>query len=226
MASWKTADGKVRSHFGSEFDQQDLVAAIQSTHFLVAHNAKFELGWLKRCGVDLRSVIVYDTMMGEYVRGGNRFALQALGLNASLHRYSLAGKGDIVGKMLKAGVDTPSIPESWLQEYCERDVVATHELFLAQREWLRENGLLHIQYQRCLLAPVLADIEWNGMQLDESKVDAAIADLEDDYAKATSELQEFMGGVPPASTKQKGEWVFNVAKFAVPKDHRGRPVSS
>jgi len=224
MASWKGSDTQVRSHFGSEFDQHKLVAAIESADFLVAHNAKFELGWLKRCGVDLRSLIVYDTMVGEYVRGGNRFTLVQLGLNACLARYNLQGKGDVIGHLFKAGVDTLDMPESWLQDYCERDVEATEELFRLQRDKLNERGLLHIQYQRCLLAPVLADIESNGMQLDEDKVDAAIADLEDDYARLTSELQEFMQGVPPSSTKQKGEYVFNVLKFSVPKDHRGRPM--
>ena len=224
MASWKTANGQVRSHFGSEFDQHDLVAAVESASFFVAHNAKFELGWLKRCGVDLRSLIVYDTMVGEYVFGGNRFTLVQLGLNACLSRYGLAPKGDVIGQLFKAGIDTLDMPESWLRDYCERDVNATEELFHCQRTRLDELGLLHIQYQRCLLAPVLADMETNGMQLDETKVDAAIADLEDDYAKLTSRLQEFMGGVPPSSTKQKGVYVFETLKFNVPKDHRGRPM--
>lgn len=224
MASWRKPSGEVRSHFGSEYEQAELVRDIESADFIVAHNAKFELGWLKRCGVDLRSLLVYDTMVGEYIIGGNRFSMVMLGLNACLSRYKLAAKGDVVGQMFKHGVDTTDIPASWLQEYCERDVVATWELFCKQRERLAARGQLHLQYQRCLLTPVLADMEFNGMQLDEEEVDAAIEALEDDYAKATSRLQDFMGGIPPASTKQKGEFVFNVLKFQVPRDHNGKPL--
>jgi DNA polymerase I-like protein with 3'-5' exonuclease and polymerase domains len=224
MASWREGGGKLHSHFGSEFEQAELVRAVERSSFIVAHNAKFELGWLRRCGVDLRSVIVYDTMIGEYVLGGNRFPMTMLSLANSLKRYKLAPKEDLIGLMFKAGIDTLDMPKSWLQSYCERDVAATEELFLLQREKLNARGLIHLQYQRCLLTPVLADIELNGMQLDEQKVDKEIETLEDDYAKITSELQEFMQGVPPSSTKQKGEYVFNVLNFAVPKDHRGKPM--
>ena len=223
MASWKTGSGSVQSHFGSEYDQADLVAAVESADFLVAHNAKFECGWLRRCGVDLRKLVIYDTMIGEYVLGGNRFPMTMLGLNASLKRYKLAPKKDIIGLMFGAGIDTLDMPESWLQEYCERDVEATEELFLAQREKLKERELMHLQYQRCLLAPALADIELNGMYLDEREVDKFLANLEDEYAKKTSELQEFMGGVAPSATIGKREFVYNVLNFQVPRDHNGKP---
>ena len=224
MASWQTPDGKIHSHFGSEFDQADMVAAVQRADFVVAHNAKFELGWLKRCGVDLRAVVVYDTMVAEYVLGGNRFSLVMLGLDACLARYKLAAKESTVSKMFKAGILTTDIPQHWLQSYCEQDVRATGELFKRQLERVEQRGLGHLVYQRCLLSPVLADIESNGMVLDEQSVDAHIAALEDDYARLTSKFQDFMDGVPPASTKQKGEYVFNVLKFQVPRDHKGKPM--
>lgn len=224
LASWRTPDGEIHSHFGSEFDQHELVRAVESADFIVAHNAKFELGWLRRCGVDLRSVIVYDTMLGEYIIGGNRFTLLMLSLSKSLGRYGLAPKENVPGLMFKAGFCSTEIPRSWLKRYCERDVDACHELFLRQRDLLRKRNLIHLQYARCLLTPALADIECNGMMLDEAEVDKAIGELEDDYAKATAELQEFMGGVPPASTVQKADYVFNVLKFQVPRDHKGNEM--
>jgi DNA polymerase I-like protein with 3'-5' exonuclease and polymerase domains len=85
---------------------------------------------------------------------------------------------------------------------------------------------MHLQYQRCLLTPVLADIESYGMQLDEAAVDAEIGDLENGYAKATSELQELMEGASPTSTPQKNNFIYNVLGFAVPKDHKGRPMTT
>jgi DNA polymerase I-like protein with 3'-5' exonuclease and polymerase domains len=223
MASWQTSDGAMRSVFGNEYNQSELVEACEKASFIVAHNAKFELGWLRRCGLDLRKLVVYDTLIGEHVLGGNRFGLQMLGLNACLKRYSLEPKGDVISKMFKAGITTTDMPESWLLTYCERDVAACHELFLLQRQALRDNGMAHIHYQRCLLTPALADIEFNGMQLDEEPVDAAMSELEDEYAKQTAALQAFMGGVPPSSTKQKGEFVYGTLKFRVPKD-KGKPM--
>lgn len=231
LACWNsnTMEGRSTSRtmqhrFGGEYDLEELSRVITSADFVVAHNAKFELGWLRRCGVDLRKVVVYDTMIGEYVRGGNRYNLVQLGLDACLKRYHLAPKEDLIGKMLKAGIDTEDMPESWLLSYCERDVQATEELFLLQREVLKEKGLIHLQYQRCLVTPALCDMEFYGMQLDDKMVHKEIEQQDDEYARKTEELQRFMGGALPSSPKQKGEYIYNVLKFKVPKDYKGKPM--
>jgi DNA polymerase-1 len=210
--------------FANEFGMGDLVRDIEQADFVVAHNAKFELGWLRRCGLDLRKVVVYDTMIGEHVLGGNKWALQQLSLSMSLARHGLAPKEDLCGMMLKAGYDTSEIPESWLLDYCKRDVAACEELFLVQRKLLKKGGLEHIQYQRCLVTPALCDIEFAGMQLDAEQVNAAIALKENEYAKKTEEFQRYMGGISPASPQQKGKYIFDVLKFKIPRDHKGAPM--
>jgi DNA polymerase-1 len=223
LACWGRR-GSVSSRFGSEYEQGELVKAIEGADFIIAHNAKFELGWLRRCGIDLRKVVVYDTLIGEYVLGGNRFNLVQLSLANSLKRYGLEGKKDTIGMMFKAGIDTLDMPESWLEEYCIRDVTACEELFLKQREKLKERGLIHLQYQRCLVSPALADIELNGMQLDTAKVNTAVDKLEDLYVKKTSELQEYMEGVSPTASAAKAQYMFETLKFRVPKDYRGKEM--
>src|SRR3546814_4084919 len=47
---------------------QDLEAA----DYLVAHNVKFESGWLLRLGYDPTDKLWADTLLAEYVRLGNR----------------------------------------------------------------------------------------------------------------------------------------------------------
>jgi hypothetical protein len=51
--------GRITSTFGSEYDMGHLVEACERAAFIVCHNTKFELGWLKRCGLDLRKVITF-----------------------------------------------------------------------------------------------------------------------------------------------------------------------
>jgi len=225
LACWKVGkNGRVQNTFGSEYEQGELVEAIGRADFIIAHNSKFELGWLARCGVNLRNVVVYDTIIGEYIRGGNRFNLVMLSLANTLKRYKLAGKVDFISSMIKMGICPSEMPESWLLEYCERDVEATHELFLLQREHLKKTGRIHLLYQRCLVTPALTDMEFNGMQLDYGMVLKEIKEMEDVYAKKTAALQEFMGGVPPASTKQKGEYVYGTLHFNIPRDYKGKEM--
>jgi DNA polymerase I-like protein with 3'-5' exonuclease and polymerase domains len=225
LASWfDNRTGQIKSHFGSEFEMGDLVASIEGADFIVAHNAKFELGWLKRCGLDLRKVVAFDTIIAEHVLGGNRYFIQQLGLNACLIRRGLEQKEDTVGRMIKGGVCPSEIPASWLQKYCERDVMACHELFLDQRKALFDAGQGHLIYQRCLVTPALVDMEFNGLQLDKEIIDELTKEIEDRYAQSTSELQEFCGGVPPTSPRQLATFVYDQLRFTVPRDHRGRPM--
>lgn len=225
LSCWSVGPrGRVRHTFGTEYEQAELVKAVEAADFIVAHNAKFELGWLRRCGVDLRRVITYDTMIGEYVIGGNTFMLRQLSLNNSLERRKLALKEGTIGLMFKNGINTEDMPESWLLKYCVRDVAATRELFLVQRDLLRSKGLEAINYQRNLVTPALADIEFKGLQLDREKVHDLIKTMEEEYAKATSALQDFCEGASPSSPKQLREFVFGNLKFQIPRDHKGNPM--
>src|SRR6185437_10006363 len=71
LSCWKLAGTPVYSCWDNELGHHELLHAISSVDFVVAHNAKYELGWLKRMGVDLHDVLVYDTKLGEYVLLGN-----------------------------------------------------------------------------------------------------------------------------------------------------------
>ena len=226
LASWFRPGEHIRSHFGSEYDQPELLAAIEDADFIVAHNAKFELGWLRRCGLDLRRLVVFDTMIGEYVLGGNRFHPSQLGLEACLKRAKLDGKAGPVNWMIKQGFPVENIPTRWLQTYCERDVMGCHELFLLQRTKLKERGLEAVNYARNLLAPALADIEFNGMQLDEEAVLKLEQEQESEYIKATNELTELCGGIEPSQAKQLAPYVYTKLGFAVPRDYRGKPLKT
>lgn len=223
LACWQRPGGPVQNCFGSEYEQADLVAAIEAADFVVAHNAKFEAGWLRRCGVDLRSLVVFDTMIAEHVIGGNRYNLHQLGLDAVLKRYGFNPKEGTIAKMFKAGITTECMPESWLLKYCERDVSASHELFIAQRAKLRELGLEAINYQRCLVAPCLADIEFNGMQLDSDVVLGMEKEYENRYAQLTDQFQRFCEGASPGSPAQMREFIYGKLGFTVPTDYAGRP---
>jgi DNA polymerase I-like protein with 3'-5' exonuclease and polymerase domains len=224
LACWKVSGGETRYCFASEFEQNELVAAVEAADFIVAHNAKFELGWLRRCGVDLRKTLVFCTMVGEYVIGGNRYHPSQLGLDRTLARYNLGSKDATVGWMIKQGFPVERIPRRWLLRYCIRDVEAAEELFLAQRRTLRELGLEAVAYQRNLVSPALADLEFNGMQLDCEKVLELEEKEEQNYISLTNALTDFCEGIAPSKAKQLAEYVYSELGFAVPKDYRGRPM--
>jgi DNA polymerase-1 len=190
----------------SEYELGKLVDSIQQVDFLVCHNAKFDLQWLARCGLDLSTVLVYDTLLGEYVLSGNRG--WQLSLEAVARRRWGEGKLDLIGKLWDADIPTEDIPEEWLRRYCVRDVELTERLFLEQRGELSKLGLLPVLYNRCLLTPVLADIELNGMQLDKDLVRNKSEELERRYAEIQRELDGISGGINFASPLQLGVYLY------------------
>lgn len=211
-----------KDYFGNEYELAHLVEDINNSDFLVAHNAKFELGWLARCGYDLGSKPVWCTMVGDYVLAGNR--RWKLSLNDCCARRGWESKDDLVSRMIKGGVCCTKIPRKWLLRYCYKDVDLCARLFLDQRKRIFDYGLENVAYCRMLMLPVLADIESKGMIMDRERVEylfeiysGKLRDLENTFA-------EFTGGINPNSGQQMGEYLYEVLKFPIPKDYRGEEM--
>lgn len=224
LSSWYTPEGGMQTHVGGENDSRPLVEAVKKASFIIAHNAKFELHWLARCGVDLTDLLVYDTMLGEWVIAGNLPVTKSL--DATAERYGVGAKSHEVAKLISLGVNPENIPTQWLASYCEQDVRITTAIFLKQRERLRERGQLHIQLARCLLTPVLADIETNGVTLDKDRVDEEYYTVVRQHEETEAELHMLaekhkLANINWRSRPQVADFLYNKLGFSELKDRRG-----
>jgi len=212
--------------FGGEYDQGELLDAIsyiqKSRGFIVAHHAKFELQWLKRLGVELRDVLVYCTMLGQWVLDGNRNLPR--NLDALAATYKLPRKIDLVSRLIKAGVDPKDIPKSWLLDYCARDVELAKQLFEIQVQQLKDRDQLHLALARNLCCAVLADIEMVGMNLDTEAVNREYEETLLAYNQTSAELYTLTGGINLASPKQLAKLLYEDLKFPIPKDFKGNEI--
>jgi DNA polymerase I-like protein with 3'-5' exonuclease and polymerase domains len=219
LACWTVVspEGEVRkSLWGSEFQMGDLIADIEDTDFLVAHNAKYELGWLRRCGLDLFPTLCFDTKIAEYVILGNLAAgcektglpPVSTSLDACCKRRNWAGKDPVVDLMMKNGINPTEIPRLWLEERCHKDVADTHRLFLEQREVLRKTNRLPVLYTRCILTPALADMEFEGMCLDPERVKEEYNDYAERLRVLERQFDEIAGGVNFKSPMQVAEFLY------------------
>lgn len=222
LACWyDSRDGMYRHTWGSEHDQQELVKAIGEVDFLVSQNQKFEMAWLDRCGMDLHDLLGYDTMLGEWVILGNRKLPKDLGSLAA--RRGIKGKVDSVSWLIKIGMCPRDIPRAWLQEYCYEDVRTTLEVFLRQRVELRDRDQLHLQLSRCLLTPVLVDMEINGVTLDPQRVTEEYEKVQAEYIRTEEALREY-GELNWRSRQQVAELLYDTLGFEELTDRRGEPI--
>jgi DNA polymerase I-like protein with 3'-5' exonuclease and polymerase domains len=232
LASWKVGpSGRVVSHFGDEFDQEMLLKDIEDADFIICHNAKYELGWLKRCGLDLREVRVYDTKIAEYVLLGNLAAgcdktglpPRSTSLDQCCRRRGWKIKDPVVDKMMHYGINPIYIPRPWLQGRCEQDVSTTHDLFQDQMELLRKTNRVGVVLTRCLLTPALAAMEFEGMCLDKDRVDEVYKETRDRYNILSREMDEFTDGINWRSPIQVAEFLYDKLGFDELRGRDGKP---
>lgn len=220
----KRQSQEVVCHWGDEYEQGELCEAIRNASFVVAYHAKFECGWFKRCGLELRDLIIYDPMIGEYVLAGNRKPDGGLSLDNTLRRYKIPGKMRYVSALIDAGTCPSNILRRDLEEYGQCDVRRTRDLFLRQREELFRRVLQNVFYGRCLVTPMLADIESRGVYLDQERVYALYQDTIRKWRELDTQLQDFTGVVNWNSPKQVSELLYDKLGFEELKDYRGLVV--
>lgn len=237
LVSWKVGpDGPLVSEWADEFHQERLLKSIEAADFIIAHNAKYELGWLRRAGLDLFDVTVFDTKIAEYVLLGNLAAgcnatglpPRSTSLDACCRRRGWEIKDPVVDKMMHAGINPIYIPRPWLQGRCEQDVTTTERLFQDQRRLLAATGRLGVQYTRCMLTPALSDIEAQGMHLDAERVEEQYAAYTKKYSQLNREFDDRFSGINWRSGKQVAELLYGDGEgslgFSEPKGRDGSPL--
>ena len=227
VSCWQVVDSqgnvlKKASCFGGIYEQQELLDDIANVSFVVAQNAKFDIQWMRRCGLELRDVLVYDTMLAAWVLDGNRKLPRDLGSLAG--RYGMKGKTDYVSVLVALGVPTRDINPAWLEEYCHQDVEATKQVFLQQQIQLSRNAQWHLVHTRNLACTALADMEFEGMNLDRERVMETYAAAVQTKEELGARLAEMTGGINLGSPIQLANFLYDKLGFSEVKDHKGKPI--
>lgn len=111
----------------------------RSGSFVVAHNAKAELGVLKALGYPVHELVIWDTMVGEWVLMGGLPVSGKMSLESTAERYGVGVKHRWTARMFK-DTKASDIPRYALTEHCLDDVALTERIFLKQREEIIRRG--------------------------------------------------------------------------------------
>lgn len=170
VISWKTKDEE--GVYKIEYDDDPYGAAIAALqHLINIHdvliffNAKFDLHWLRKYGLDFRGKKIFDVQLAYFIHTAQVNRLPSLNAVAE---YCGAGKKiDKIAEYWDSGIDTPQIPYAELVEYAIHDVVLTEHCYFYLLKQLEANpeklGLVRLACQDLL---VLEEMEWNGMKYD------------------------------------------------------------
>lgn len=149
---------------------------------LVGHNIKFDLRYLRHFLPDEFETWrrsggrVYDTLLAEFMLGGQLRPLRELGLDAVAARRGLPLKPSAVAEQIKNGVRPSAIPWDELVEYARHDADTTHALALSQLALLRANPKLRRLIRRhCDALLLTLDAEAFGLPCDAGVLQDASA---------------------------------------------------
>lgn len=181
--------------------REALQAALDGADVLVAHNAKFDVSWLREMGFKLPQS-VWCTMIGEYIFSRGQRAELSLEKTALRRRVS-AKKSELIHDLFKSGVGFEAMPLDIVIEYAEADVQSCAEVYLKQLDDLEgesNKGLKPVFDLMFDMLDFLVEIESNGVKIDLetlSDVEVEFRTEKDKIEKRLNEIvRDVMGDTP------------------------------
>lgn len=185
----------------SDHNYVQVLAEIQEllnqTTLLILFNAKFDLAWLRRYGLDYSHCRVHDCQLTHFILSSQQDSYPSL--NGVSEALGLGQKLDEVKEQYwKNGIDTPLIPLDVLTDYLIQDLALTEAVYLKQKEVLSSvpyatQQLINLSNQDLL---VLLEMEWNGLKLNFEGMTQASEQIQEQINLLRRDLDGFFSDVP------------------------------
>ena len=162
--------------------------AIDEAKYVVAHNAKFDVAWLREAGINC-DVKIIDTMINEYVL--SKGLRNKLSLDALSEKYKVIRKQNLLKDTLDKGLNYSDMSDEDQRKYLYYDVMSTAEVFQKQQALFKRksnHSLVAIRDLMCEFCDVLTDIERAGMAIDIDVLNK----VDEDYEKEQGHLQMYL----------------------------------
>ncbi len=196
---------KILNQFKTVFNNEKII--------WVGHNIKYDMLILKWYGIELKGNI-FDTMLAHYVIEPDGKSSMDL-LSAKYLGYEPVHIEELIGKKGKNQGNMRDVEIEKIKEYAAEDADITLQLKEVLLSQLKEKEVEKVFYEvEILLLKVLADMEFEGIRIDEDFLREYSKELERE-AKKSEESVYLQAGVRfnLASPKQLGEVLFEKLKL-------------
>jgi DNA polymerase I-like protein with 3'-5' exonuclease and polymerase domains len=179
-----------------DMDTEDVQRRIDGCSWLVGFNAKFDLHWLRKIGVDISNVRVWDCQLAEFFFEGQTNPYPSL--NKAAEKYGFPTKLDVVKtEYWDKEIQTDEIPRDVLSEYCLYDIELTYKVYQKQLEQFQQQPALFKLFKiACQDLLVLEEMEWNGMRYDPALCAERSKAIEAKLVEIKKELDSIYPDIP------------------------------
>lgn len=195
---WGFYDGKTHTLIKHDSDgwKEQVEQLLTRVNLLIGFNAKFDLQWLKRYGINCEPDRIWDGQLVEFILSNQQERFPDL--DTVCGRYGIGTKLDLIRtEYWDRGVDTPDIPDDVVKPYLTEDLNLHWRLYEAQRLRLEKDPLkarlcsLHNQDEIVLL-----DMEATGLIFNEDKAQTKVEEVNRRITEIAGILGKGYEGIP------------------------------
>jgi DNA polymerase I-like protein with 3'-5' exonuclease and polymerase domains len=190
----------IRHEGGGNLDEDVVLRWLKNTlssttRDVIFHNALYDVGWLRREGVEVKGNIL-DTIIAAPLLNENRFSYSLDNLGEA---YCDEKKDEslLQDAALAFGINPKSemykLPSKYVGPYGEQDAVLTLKLWNKLKIEIEENNLNSILQTEQRLIPLLLEMRWRGVRVDEDKADSVSKRLSIEEQKIQVEIKRKYG---------------------------------
>ncbi len=158
----------------------------------VGHNLKYDLSLLKWHGIEVRGPLL-DTMLAHSMKEPEM--QHGLDYLAKLYlNYKPIATTELIGERGEDQLNMRDVPVAAVAQYAAEDADVTLQVANVLRPDIDARGVSQVCYEvECPLLPVLVDMEYEGIRLDTSALQAFSGQLEKDISQLQQRIFEAAG---------------------------------
>ena len=192
---------------------------------MVFHNALYDVGWLKREGVELTCPL-RDTMFAAPLFDENRwsYSLNNLGMDflaESKDETLLETAAKAWGVNPKGGMW--ALPAKYVGPYAEQDAVLTLKLWKIFKARIEIEGLQKIYDLECDLIPLLIEMRWRGVRIDTDRAEQTSEELSKKEQQLLVEIKRRFGVNVDIWASASIQKAFDTNNLWYPHTEKGAP---
>jgi len=192
------------------------------TNDKIFHNSLYDLGWLRRLGIEVKGTI-HDTMFAAPLVNENQYGYS---LNKLGERYVGELKDEtLLQEAAKAyGLDPKSemykLPAKYVGPYAQQDAALTLKLWGILKQGLKEENVEKIYELETSLIPILLDMRWKGVRVDLDKAEKIGKQLHKEEEKILEGIYKEYGVAPELWAAASVATVFDRAGLSYPRTEK------
>ena len=191
----------------------------------IAHNAHYDLGWLRASGFEVNGRII-DTMLTGSLLDENRFSYSLNALGYDYLGQTKSEKG-LVEAASSFGIDPKAemhlMPAIYAGEYATKDATLCLDLWQHFKGLIHSEDLLEVWNMEMALLPYLVDMTLRGMRVDVDQAERTKQELIKREKALNKRIKEIAGSAVEIWAADSIAKAFDKEGMEYPKTPTGRP---